>query len=72
MIVEYVFASSGLVITKLITPGIVSLAAAERCSALRDAILALIMPTRKGYFAPGDLQFLANSSCRRGKLFENK
>ncbi|MGD0458553.1 MAG: hypothetical protein ABSC21_12520 [Terriglobia bacterium] len=72
MVVEYVFACSGVVITNLIIPTIMSLAGAGRCSAPQDAILALFMPAHKGHFAPGDPQSLTNSSYRRGRLFESK
>ena len=48
-----------------------SLAGAERRSALQRAILALGMPTHKRRFAPGDLQFLTSSTYRRAKLFES-
>jgi len=46
------------------------LAGAERSSALQRAILALVMPTPKRHFAPGDLQFLTSRTYRRAMLFE--
>jgi hypothetical protein len=46
-------------------------AGAERRSALQGAILALVMPTHKRHFAPGQLQFLTGSTYRRAKLFES-
>jgi len=48
-----------------------ALAGAERRSALQRAILALVMPTHKRHFAPGDLQFLTSSTYHRAKLFES-
>jgi len=48
-----------------------ALAGAERSSALQRAILALVMPTHKRHFAPGDLQFLTSSTYHRAKLFES-
>jgi len=48
-----------------------ALAGAERNSALQRAILALLMPTHKRHFAPGELQFLASSTYPRAKLFES-
>jgi hypothetical protein len=46
-------------------------AGAERSSALQRVILALLMPTPKRHFAPGDLQFLTSRTYRRAKLFES-
>jgi hypothetical protein len=46
-----------------------TLAGAERSSALQRAILALVMPTHQRHFAPGDLQFLTSSTYHRAKLF---
>jgi len=34
-------------------------------------MLALVMPTHKRHFAPGDLQFLTSSTYHRAKLFES-
>ena len=48
-----------------------ALAGAERSSALQRAILALVMPTHKRHFAPGQLQFLTSSTYHRGKLIES-
>jgi hypothetical protein len=48
-----------------------TLAGAERSSALQRAILALVIPTSKRHFAPGDLQFLTSSTYHRAKLFES-
>ncbi|MBZ5671415.1 MAG: hypothetical protein LAO04_17000 [Acidobacteriia bacterium] len=45
------------------------LAGAERSSALQRVMLALVMPTHKRHFAPGDLQFLTSSTYRRAKFF---
>jgi hypothetical protein len=44
-----------------------SLAGAERSSALQRAMLALVMPTSRRDFAPGDLQFLTSSTYRRAE-----
>ena len=46
-------------------------AGAERSSALQCPILALVMPTSKRHYAPGDLQFLTSSTYRRAQLFES-
>ena len=58
-------------IGNVLTPAQESLAGAERSSALQRAILALVMPTHKRHFAPGDLQFLTSSTYRRAQLFES-
>jgi REP-associated tyrosine transposase len=48
-----------------------SLAGAERSSALQHGKLSPIMPSHQRYFAPGQLQFLTSSAYRRAKLFES-
>ena len=45
------------------------LAGAERSSALQRAILALVIPTHKRHFVPGESQFLTSSAYRRAKFF---
>jgi hypothetical protein len=43
----------------------------ERSSALQRATLALVVPSRKGRFAPAELQFLTRTTYHRAKLFES-
>ena len=57
-------------LTAMLCQSICPLAGAERSSAPQHAILALVMPSHKRHFAPGQLQFLTSSTYRRAKLFE--
>jgi hypothetical protein len=45
--------------------------ASERNPALQRAMLALVMPTHRRHFTPGELKFLTRSTYRRDKLFES-
>ena len=50
----------------------VTLAGAERSSALQHAALALVTPTHRRHFPPGELRFLTRSTYRRDKLFVDR